>query len=184
MHHLLHWSQSSPRVLKVDIGRWSLGVGSGNLCSLCRLPAHRDPSPFFPHLFANSPLSSHFHRTLPICFHIFSPISDYLMMWCYLHADFEDCDTALPKPCHPLSLFSSLFLCPSLSPQFSDKQEGLDQNNVIAQQPANAICLKDQVFVIHLPLNSCPQHFSCSCNSSLFYPSLFFISSHLSLVCL
>lgn len=57
---------------------------------------------------------------------------------------------------------------PPPSPPFSDKQARQDQSNVIAQQPANAICLKDQVFAIHLPLNSCPHHFSCfySCNSS------------------
>lgn len=73
--------------------------------------------------------------------------------------------TPPPPPTLPLSLSFS---------QFSDKQERQDQSNVIAQQPANAICLKDQVFAIHLPLNSCLHHFSCfySCYSSLSFPPL------------
>lgn len=89
-------------------------------------------------------------------------------MWCYLHADFAD-----PNPPTTTTNTATVSLSLSLSPQFSDKQERQDQSNVIAQQPANAICLKDQVFAIHLPLNSCPHHFSCfySCNSSPFQPS-------------
>lgn len=98
-----------------------------------------------------------------LCFSIFPPL--YLIkltMWCYLHADFTD-----PKPASPRHYLPH----PPFLSQFSDKQEMRDQSNVIAQQPANAICLKDQVFAIHLPLNSCPHHFSC------FYSCYFLLSS-------
>lgn len=84
-------------------------------------------------------------------------------MWCYLHADFADPDAPPQTP------------SPALNSLTNKRQ---DQSNVIAQQPANAICLKDQVFTIHLPLNSCPHHFSCcffflySCDSSPLFPPI------------
>lgn len=126
-------------------------------------------SPFLSHLLDTSTSPRH---TPPILLHI--PSSPYLItltMWCYLHADFCRPHTRSSPPLPPtLSLVHSVPFS-----QFSDKQERQDQSNVIAQQPANAICLKDQVFAIHLPLNSCLHHFSCfySCYSSLCFPPLF-----------
>lgn len=113
----------------------------------------------------SSPVPSLIAATHLCCLSTFPPL--YLIkltMWCYLHADFTEPEPASPRPPHPTPT-------PPFLSQFSDKQEMRDQSNVIAQQPANAICLKDQVFAIHLPLNSCPHHFSC------FYSCYFLLSS-------